>query len=104
MKCSNSALMQEQLQLFEPLPDVGRFPATRYQGSKLKLLDWIWSSVEHLGFKTCLDLFSGTSAVAYLFKVKEKMVTTNDYLRCNQRVAEALIANDSTILTGPEVD
>jgi adenine-specific DNA-methyltransferase len=86
------------------LPNIRRFPRTRYQGSKLKLLDWIWSSIKHLEFSTCLDLFSGTSAVAYLFKVHGRAVTTNDYLRCNQRVAKALIVNDATTLTGPEVD
>jgi adenine-specific DNA-methyltransferase len=85
-------------------PTVGRFPATRYQGSKLRLLDWIWSSIAHLDFTTCLDLFSGTSSVAYLFKVKGRSVTTCDYLRCNQRIAEALIVNDATRLTGPEVN
>ena len=77
---------------------VGLFPATRYQGSKLKVLDWIWRGVEHLAFESCLDLFSGTSCVSYLFKVRGKSVASNDYLRFNQVIARALIVNGDTAL------
>ena len=83
--------------------DVGDFPTTRYQGSKLKLLDWIWASIQHLSFDTALDLFGGTGCVGYLFKTKGKSVTYSDYLRSNQFVGKALIENGSTNLSDPEV-
>ena len=35
------------------------FPSTRYQGSKLKLLDWIWANIRDLPFDTALDAFGG---------------------------------------------
>lgn len=95
-------LEDEQQLLFSEPPNIGRFPPTRYQGSKYKLLEWIWSEIEHLDFYNCLDLFSGTACVSYLLKTKGKSVTSNDYLRCNQTVANALIVNEGTILTKDE--
>ena len=77
---------------------VQRFPATRYQGSKLKLLPWLWQAIEHLTFDTALDLFSGSGSVSYLFKSKNVEVTANDYLRCNQVVARALVVNEEVTL------
>lgn len=76
-----------------------RFPQTRYQGSKQKLLSWIWSQIEHLEFDSVLDLFSGTAAVAYLMKARGKQVTTNDLLRFNQVIARALIVNDQVTMS-----
>ncbi len=34
-----------------------KFPSTRYQGSKAKLVEWIWEQVQNLPFHTCLDAF-----------------------------------------------
>jgi len=87
-----------QQDLFTEPPSISRFPPTRYQGSKYKLLEWLWASIQHLDFDNCLDLFSGTACVSYLFKVKGKEVTANDYLRCNQTVAQALIVNEGATL------
>jgi adenine-specific DNA-methyltransferase len=70
-----------------------RFPPTRYQGSKLKLLGWIAESLRPVGFTSALDLFGGTGAVAYLLKAAGKRVVYNDLLRCNQTVGQALIEN-----------
>jgi adenine-specific DNA methylase len=71
-----------------------RFPATRYQGSKRKLLDWIWSQVADLPFDTVLDAFGGTGCVSYLFKCHGKTVTYNDLLVFNHQIGTALIEND----------
>src|SRR5436190_1005513 len=60
---------------------------TRYQGSKRRLLPWLWECLAPLSFDTVLDLFSGTSAFSYLCKTQGKQVTANDYLRCNQHIA-----------------
>ncbi len=81
-----------------------RFPATRYQGSKRKLLPWLHSVFAELDFDTCLDAFAGTSSVAYLLKTLGKSVTTNDYLECNRVVSRALVVNSGSRLAGATVD
>jgi len=80
------------------------FPSTRYQGSKAKLVDWIWEQIGHLHFTTCLDAFGGTGVVAYRFKREGKLVTYNDLLRFNYFIGRALIENDSIRLDPEEVD
>lgn len=80
------------------------FPATRYQGSKAKLVDWIWSRLADLEFDTCLDAFGGTGAVAYRLKQVGKQVTYNDALRFNYYVGRALIENSRVRLEPAEVD
>ncbi len=82
---------------------VAKFPGTRYQGSKAKLVDWIWEQVKDLGFSTCLDAFGGTGAVAYRFKQEGKLVTYNDILRFNYYVGVALIENNAVQLTTDDV-
>lgn len=77
---------------------LARFPSTRYQGSKRKLLGWLRDALAHLDYDSVLDPFSGTASVAYLFKTLGKTVTTNDYLQCNRHVAEALVCNDGEVL------
>jgi adenine-specific DNA methylase len=70
-----------------------RFPSTRYQGSKRKLLPWIASLLRDLEFDSALDAMSGTAAVAYLLKQMGKQVTANDRLYANAEIALALIEN-----------
>jgi adenine-specific DNA-methyltransferase len=94
----------------EPSPIVSAcFPSTRYQGSKARLVDWIWSQIAALGlegrdFDTCLDAFGGTGAVAYRLKQKGKTVTYNDLLRFNHQFGLALIENRQARLTQEDVD
>lgn len=73
---------------------VRRFPPTRYQGSKRKLLPWLAACLGELSFETALDAFSGTGSVAYLLKAMGKRVTCNDGLRANAEIGIALIEND----------
>lgn len=88
-----------QQRLFETLGT--RFPSTRYQGSKAKLVDWIWEQIGGLNFTTVLDAFGGTGVVAYRLKQEGKAVTYNDILRFNQQFGLALIENDD-ILVRPQ--
>ena len=83
---------------------VAKFPRTRYQGSKVKLLDWIWEQVAELDVDTCLDAFGGTGAVAYRFKQEGKTVTYNDMLRFNHKIGMALVENSVTKLSDGDVD
>lgn len=91
----------QQLSLIEEIPV---FPSTRYQGSKLKIKDWIWNNIKGLEFHSALDAFGGTGCVAYLLKQKGKQVAYNDILTFNWFIALALIENDSITLTDEDVD
>ncbi|MCB0190576.1 MAG: DNA adenine methylase [Anaerolineae bacterium] len=85
------------------MPDIA-FPQTRYQGSKLKLSDWIRDAVENLEFDTVLDAFGGSGSVSFLFKKMGKRVTYNDLLTFNYYIGLALIENAHVILTDNDVD
>lgn len=87
----------------EPALAAPRPPSTRYQGSKLKLLDWIWEEIGDLDFHSALDAFGGTGSVSYLLKTHGKAVTYNDYLRFNQCAGQALIENCETGLSQDDV-
>ena len=81
----------------------GVFPATRYQGSKAKLVDWIWESVRGSAFDSVLDAFGGTGCVAYKMKTEGKVVTYNDYLRWNWYCGLALIENPGIRLSDDDI-
>ncbi len=81
-----------------------RPPATRYQGSKLKLLPVLGRQFQQLEFETVLDAFSGTGCVAYLLKGLGKQVTCNDLLRSNQLTAQALVENSRNTLSASSID
>jgi len=80
------------------------FPSTRFQGSKLKIVDWIWEAIKDLNFNSALDAFGGTACVGYMLKEKGKKVTYNDILKFNWYIGLALIENDSIKLTEKNVD
>jgi len=71
-----------------------KFPSTRFQGSKRKIIHWIYEAVKDLKFETCLDGFGGTGVVSYLFKRMGKSVTYNDILKFNYNIGLSLIEND----------
>ena len=75
--------------------DFRKFPITRYQGSKRKIVSWIYENVKDLKFKTALDGFGGSGTVSYLFKKMGKHVTYNDKLYFNHLIGKALIENQS---------
>jgi len=81
------------------LETTARFPSTRYQGSKHKYAQWIWSCIKDLPFETVLDAFGGTGCVAHLFKRKGKSVVYNDVLTFNAIIGKALVENDAAKLT-----
>ncbi|MCK4816816.1 DNA adenine methylase [bacterium] len=86
------------------LEDDAFFPSTRFQGSKLKIVDWIWNVIKGLDFNTVLDAFGGTGSVGYMLKDKNKAVTYNDILKFNWFIGLALIENDATTLFEEDVD
>ena len=94
-----SAVLNRQLSLI----DTPVFPSTRFQGSKLKIVDWIWGAIEGLKFETALDAFGGTGCVSYMLKTKGKRVCYNDVLKFNWYIGLALIANERIRLTESDV-
>ncbi|MCF6158055.1 MAG: DNA methyltransferase [wastewater metagenome] len=86
------------------LEEYVRFPSTRFRGSKLKIVDWIWEGIQGFKFQTVLDAFGGTGSVAYFLKKKGKTVTYNDILKFNYYIGSALIENDSVTLSGMDVN
>lgn len=96
-------MKQEQLSLIMDIPEP-KFPTTRYQGSKLKISDWIWDNINGIQFETVLDAFGGTGCVSHMLKAKSKQVTYNDILRFNYYIGKALIENNSTYLTDEDVN
>lgn len=75
-----------------------KYPATRYMGSKQKLLQHISESVKNLEFDSVIDLFSGSGIVGYMFKAQGKKVVSNDHMHMSQTFAKALIENNGVIL------
>lgn len=100
MRQKATTISKYQMVFFE---DDGTFPSTRFQGSKLKIIDWIWDAIKNLSFNTALDAFGGTGSVGYMLKSKGKKVTYNDILKFNWYIGMALIENDHTNLSEKEV-
>ena len=100
-------VLPEQLGLFKTCyQNNGNFeyPSTRYQGSKLKILSWLWSNIAHFDFTTCLDAFGGTGSVGYFLKKKGKTVDYNDNLKFNYTIGKAIIENSDVTLSNDEID
>lgn len=100
-------MQPKQLPLFSPdsVREYNyRFPSTRYQGSKRKLVDWIWQNIYQLEFATVLDVFGGTGVVSHMFKNAGKKVTYNDFLAFNHEIGLALIENQAQTLTAEEIN
>lgn len=95
--------MYFQTSLFNDFP-LTHFPSTRYQGSKLKFVDWIWECIKHIQFDTVLDAFGGTGSVGYRLKQENKSVHYNDILSFNYFIGKALIENAFEKLSVSEVD
>ena len=81
-----------------------RFPSTRFQGSKSKLVDWIWDSIRDLEFDSVLDAFGGTGSVAHRLKRAGKRVVYNDLLTFNFMIGQALIENSYVTLAETDVE
>jgi adenine-specific DNA methylase len=81
-----------------------QFPSTRFQGSKLKIADWIWDAIKDLEFDSALDAFGGTGSVGYMLKTKGKQVTYNDIMKFNWYIGTALIQNDVVTLSEADVE
>ena len=81
---------------------VKRFPATRFMGSKRKLLSEIWQTSSQFEFDTVLDLFSGSGIVSYMYKAQGKTVFSNDHMYMASTYSKAMIENSTVTLSHEE--
>jgi|694.fasta_scaffold51953_4 adenine-specific DNA-methyltransferase len=79
------------------------FPSTRYQGSKRKIVPWIYKNTKDLKFRTVLDGCGGSASVSYLFKKMGKQVSYNDKLEFNFHIGRSLIENQNVIFSKEDV-
>lgn len=80
------------------------FPTTRYQGSKRRLLPWLYKIFNRIEFESVLDGFGGSASASYLFKLMGKRVDFNDILKSNYQTGLALIENTSVILEEKDIE
>lgn len=80
-------------------------PTTRYQGSKRKILPWIYECINksEIEFNTVLDAFGGSGMTSYLFKKMGKSVTFNDILHFNKIIGDSIISNNEYLLSDSDV-
>ncbi|WP_170985923.1 DNA adenine methylase [Rhizobium sp. AU243] len=82
----------------KPIPEIiGTFPATRYYGSKRKLLHWIYDCVKSFEFETVLDAFGGSGTVSQLFRAMRKEVTYSDAFQFNVDIARSTLTGEELI-------
>lgn len=75
------------------------YPATRYMGSKNKLLTQIWAVASQFEFDTAIDLFGGSGVVSYMMKAQGKRVISNDYMAMAATYAKAMVENNKVLLS-----
>lgn len=80
------------------------FPTTRYQGSKRRLLPWLYQIFNNIEFESVLDGFGGSASTSYLFKLMGKKVHFNDILNSNYQTGMALIENDFVTLGNKDIE
>ena len=102
MSTENKIIETKYITLAPKIPS--KFPATRYQGSKYKIANWIWECIDFLDFETVGDLFGGTGVMSYLFKQYGKTVTYNDILQFNYHTGIALIENSKERIDQTDID
>ena len=79
-------------------------PTTRYQGSKRKILPWLYECLKGYDYGTVLDAFGGSGVVSYLFKRMGKKVTYNDLFKFNQLIGKSFIENNRVTLSEWDVE
>lgn len=84
--------------------DFKQLPTTRYQGSKRKIIPWIYENIKDMNFTTALDVFGGTGSVSYLLKKMNKEVTYNDKLHFNHIIGRAIIENSRVTFTEEDIN
>lgn len=84
------------------------FPRTRYQGSKLKLAEWVYTNMENTlsssNFQCVLDLFGGTGTMSLKFQHHGKAVVYNDVMRFNAYASHAVLLPSPSNVCDDDID
>lgn len=83
---------------------IRNFPRNRFMGSKHRLLDFIHENVQDYKFNTVLDAFSGSAAVAFMFKNMRKSVDSNDVLKYSYHISKAIVENKKVTLSKNDIE
>lgn len=68
-----------------------KFPSTRYQGSKRKILAPLTSALQKIPFNSALDLYSGSGVVTLLLRHLKKNVDANDFQLYSRNTANLFL-------------
>lgn len=79
------------------------FPATKFMGSKQKILPFIIQQLDGIRYESVLDAFSGSGCVAYTFKRLGAQVHANDFLSFAYHTARATVENNAKRLEEEDV-
>ena len=80
-----------------------KYPKVNYVGNKEKIASWICEYFP-TDTTTLFDAFSGGCSLSYEAKKRGLEVYTNDILSINYHLANALIANNSVLLSRNDID
>lgn len=80
-----------------------KYPKVNYIGNKEKIAKWICDQFPN-DAESLFDAFSGGCSLSYEAKCRGLEVYTNDILKVNYHIANALIQNNSTILSKDDID
>jgi len=73
-----------------------------YLGNKSRFLDWILKATPDV--ESVVDAFSGSCAVAYMYKSHGMEVSAIDKLEYSYHIARAILENDKVILSDADID
>ncbi len=79
-----------------------KYPKVNYIGNKEKIAKWICDQFPS-DAETLFDAFSGGCSLSYEAKSRGMEVYTNDILKINYHLANALIQNNQTLLTDEDI-
>lgn len=80
-----------------------KYPKVNYIGNKEKIAKWICDQFPH-DAETLFDAFSGGGSLSYEAKCRGLEVYTNDILKINYHIANALIKNNGNLLDKNDIE
>ncbi|MDF0716298.1 DNA adenine methylase [Muricauda sp. 334s03] len=80
-----------------------KYPKVNYIGNKEKIAKWICDQFPN-DAHTLFDAFSGGCSLSYEAKCRGLEVYTNDILKINYHIANALITNNDVLLDEPDIE
>jgi adenine-specific DNA-methyltransferase len=80
-----------------------KYPTVNYIGNKEKIAKWICDQFP-IDATSVFDAFSGGCSLSYEAKCRGLKVYTNDILKINYHIANAIIANNMVLLDSNDID